>query len=357
MLDIPFTFGPQTRFERARPGYRLLVSTLLDSLALADAAGLRYVNDDEPGIRRRRHGRGFTYRLGGRGVTPDDRIKRLAIPPAWTDVWICPDPNGHIQATGRDAQGRKQYRYHAEWERVRDEAKFERMATFGGKLPRIRRTIETDLHHRDLSRRKVIALCAALLDQTLIRVGNDRYARQNGSFGLTTMKVDHAEIAGRMVNLSFTAKGGYEHEVALRDRKLAGLVAQCQELRGQSLFSYRQPDGEVASVRSDDVNTYLREAAGEDVTAKDFRTWGASALLVNNLGAHRPGDNPSGEVLAAIDQVAEVLGNTREVCRSSYLHPLISEVYNEGKLTPAWRASRHSRWMSRAESTLLKLLR
>jgi DNA topoisomerase-1 len=327
--------------------------------AVADRADLRYVSDDEPGISRRRSGRGFTYMdHAGNAVGPEirARIKSLAIPPAWEHVWICVDPDGHIQATGRDAAGRKQYRYHPDWERVRDEVKFDRMLPFGLSLPRLRKQIESDLNQRGLPRSRVTALALAVLDQSLIRVGNDRYTRQNGSFGLTTITNKHADVNGHKVHFKFIAKGGAKSEVALRDRRLAGLVAECQDLGGQRLFTYQDTEGTVEGIRSNDVNEYLRTTCGLDATAKDFRTWGASALLTDRLGRIGPSDQPEREILQAIDEVAETLGNTRAVCRASYVHPAIAEAFTDGTLEPAWRASRSSRWLSRGESALIKVL-
>lgn len=332
---------------------------MIDSLMIADRAELRYVSDEEPGIHRHRKGRGFSYvRHDGSSVPSKhkERIKRLAIPPAWRDVWICADPHGHIQATGRDDAGRKQYRYHPDWERVRDEAKFDRMAPFGRRLTRLRRHIEVDLNQRGLTRTRVVALGVAILDQTLIRVGNNRYTRQNGSFGLTTITNAHADVSGHDIQLNFIAKGGAQSEIALSDQRLAKLVAQCQELGGQSLFTYREPDGDIASVRSDDVNAYLRSVTGLEVTAKDFRTWGASALLADRLGRIGSAEHSEKALLGAIDEVADALGNTRAVARASYVHPAIGEAFSSGALEKIWTSSRSSRWLSRGESGLLKVL-
>jgi DNA topoisomerase-1 len=332
---------------------------MTDPTEIADLAELHYVSDDAPGITRHRKGRGFSYvRHDGSPVPPKvrERIKSLVIPPAWKGVWIGTDPHGHIQATGRDDAGRKQYIYHPEWERVRDEIKFDRMHPVGKRLPRLRKHIEVDLNQRGLPRTRVVALAVAVLDQSLIRVGNDRYTRQNGSFGLTTITNEHVDIADQEVQLSFVAKGGLQAEVALKDRRLAELIAQCQELGGQSLFTYRTEQGEVASIRSEDVNSYLRRASGIDITAKDLRTWGASALLTERLGPVAQSDEPEQEVLAAVDDVAEALGNTRAVARASYLHPVITEAFTQNRLRPIWASSRSSRWLSRGESTLIKLL-
>ncbi|HEX6868879.1 MAG TPA: hypothetical protein VF119_08730, partial [Candidatus Limnocylindrales bacterium] len=254
----------------------------LDGPASARAAGLRYSSDAKPGISRHRAGRGFTYRTAD-GATIRDRavlrrIRALAVPPAWTDVWICADPAGHLQATGRDARGRKQYRYHARWRTGRDDAKFERLLEFARVLPRIRRQCERDLARRDLTREKVLAAVIRLLELTLIRVGNEEYARLNRSFGLTTMKSRHARVDGSAVVFRFSGKSGQRHEVGLRDRRLASVIRRCQELPGQDLFQYVDRDGDVHDIASDDVNAYLREISGTDVTAKDFRTWVGTVL-------------------------------------------------------------------------------
>ncbi|CAN5467128.1 DNA topoisomerase IB [soil metagenome] len=334
--------------------------TAVDSLALAKRARLRYVSDEEPGIRRRRRGRGFSFAYGnGRRVSQADRarISSLGIPPAWTEVWICPDADGHIQATGRDAAGRKQYCYHPAWDEVRDEAKFERLGPFGLALPQLRRTVEADLRRRRLPHIKVVALAVAVLDQTLIRVGNQRYCKANGSFGVTTLEADHVEVEGDHVRFSFTAKGGAVREVALRDARLASQVSRCQDLEGQRLFSYESERGIVA-VTSDDVNAYLGEAMGEAFTAKDFRTWGGSAVATASLAVSGPPRDAEGEdlVLAAIDEAAEALGNTRAVCRESYVHPLVIDAYRNGELVAVWRRSRSGRLMRRPEKTLVRLL-
>jgi DNA topoisomerase-1 len=331
---------------------------MVDSLTLVERARLRYSTDEERGIRRRKRGQGFSYH-SHRDISKSarDRIDTLVIPPAWTDVWICETDDGHIQATGRDAAGRKQYVYHPEWERIRDEAKFERLKPFGLTLPRLRGQIESDLRLHGLPHQKVLALAVAVLDQSLIRVGNKRYEDENGSFGLTTLETQHAEVEGESVKLSFASKGGVDQEVALKSRRLADLVSKCQELSGQKLFSYSE-NGNTASITSDEINDYLRRHSGEDFTAKDFRTWGASALAAHFLGgAGAPdGQSDDGTIIEAIDTAAEALGNTRAVCRSSYVHPAVLEAYSAGSLLDAWRRSRSSRLISRAERTLLRVL-
>lgn len=336
--------------------------TVAEVIVLADQAGLIHVADDEPGIRRVRRGRGFSYhRHDGTPVSPAERerIARIVIPPAWTDVWICESPDGHIQATGRDSAGRKQYRYHPEWERVRDETKFDRLADFGAALARLRGQVASDLRLSGMPRRRVLALAVALLDETLIRVGHERYARDNGSFGLTTLTADHIDVSGSEVTITFTGKGGADHEVTFRDRALARLVGRCQELGGQRLFTYEGPDGSGV-IGSSDINTYLQEVTAEPFTAKDFRTWGGSAIVTGRLGPRQPPDTDTGTealVAEAIDDAAETLGNTRAVCRASYVHPVVVSSFMDGTLGAAWRSSRATPVMAREERTLLKLLR
>lgn len=325
----------------------------------AEEAGLVYMTDEAPGHRRIRRGKGFSYvTSGGRAVgeSERERIKSLAIPPAWEKVWISPQPLGHILATGYDAAGRKQYIYHPEWELIRDDVKFQRMGEFGAKIVRIRKLVDSDLRKRGLGREKVVALAVAVLDRTLIRVGNRRYTEENGSYGLTTLTKQHLGLSGHQVQLAFEAKGGAEHEVVFESRRLASLLARCQELRGQTLFSY-ELDGDIGAIRSDDVNDYLTAAAGFRCTAKDMRTWGATTHVVQQL-AERPREDgkPEERILQAIDSAAEALGNTRAVCRASYVHPEIPEAYQDGRLEDAWEQSRRGSWLSRAESAGRKLL-
>ena len=333
---------------------------MTDHGALAERAELRYVSDGEPGITRRRRGRGFSFQLpDGYGIDEADRrrIASLAIPPAWTDVWICQDRRGHLQATGRDAAGRKQYIYHSDWDEARDEAKFDRLGPFGQALPRLRKRVQEDLRRGGLPHLKVVALATAVLDQTMIRIGNQSYSDQNGSYGLTTLETEHAEIDGKLIQLSFTGKGGIEQFVELEDARLATLMSRCQELEGQHLFSY-EVDDRVSAVTSNDVNEYVRTVTGEDFTAKDFRTWGASAIATAHLGRAGPpdGDSDDRTILEAVDLAAEVLGNTRAVCRSSYIHPIVPDTYVSGELHQAWLQSRSGRFMKRPERALSRLL-
>jgi DNA topoisomerase I len=325
--------------------------------ALAEQAGLRYVREGEPGYDRRRRGGGFVYLApGGRAVEgPEtERIGALAVPPAWRDVWVCADPHGHIQATGVDGAGRKQYIYHPTWEELRDEVKFARLVEFGSGVGALRRRVDADLRLPGLPRQRVTALAVAVLDRTLIRVGNRRYAQENESYGLTTLTADHVEVAGTHVRLEFEGKGGSEHELVFRDRRLAALIARCRELSGETLFSYQAERG-AASISSADVNQYLAAVMRGPFTAKDFRTWGASSLVTEWL-ATEP-ERSERAVLAAIDSAAERLGNTRAVCRGSYLHPAVPEAFLSGALAEAWCRSRAGRWTDRAESALSRLLR
>ncbi|CAO3359330.1 DNA topoisomerase IB [Azospirillum melinis] len=305
----------------------------------AACAGLTYSADETPGIRRRRYGKGFRFLWpDGTQVTEEDtlaRIRKLAIPPAYKDVWICPDPDGHLQATGRDARGRKQYRYHQRWTELREGTKFGRMVEFCHALPKLRERVNADLGRRGLPREKVLAAVVRLLETTLIRVGNEAYARENRSYGLTTLRDDHAEIEGTEVRFSFKGKSGKEWNVALRDRRLARVVAACRDVPGDELFQYLDRDGQRHAVTSGDVNAYLREATGADFTAKDFRTWAGTVLAAMALREFESFDSASAakrNVTRAIEQVATRLGNTPSVCRKSYVHPEVLDAYLEGGL-------------------------
>jgi DNA topoisomerase-1 len=311
----------------------------VDPSESAEEAGLRYVNDTIPGIRRRRAGRGFTYLdSSGRRITDRatlTRIRALAVPPAYTDVWISLHPNGHIQATGRDARGRKQYRYHPRWRAVRDETKFGRMVAFSEALPRMRKRVERDLSRPGLPREKVLATVVRLLELTGFRVGNDEYARNNHSFGLTTLREDHVEVSGSTMRFEFRGKSGKVHRVSLSDRRLARIVARCQSLPGEELFQYVDDEGVHQTIGSSDVNDYLREIAGDDFTAKDFRTWSGTLLAMGALEELGPASSEreaKSTIVAAIDRVAERLNNTRAICRKYYVHPAIFERYLTGDL-------------------------
>ena len=310
-----------------------------DPEAAAEEAGLRYVSDDQPGYTRKRKGDGFEYFDTERKPIKDEqrilRINRLAIPPAYEDVWICPTPNGHIQATGRDDRGRKQYRYHERWREVRDENKYERMIVFGQALPRIRRRLTKDLALPGLSRNKVLATVVQLLERTFIRVGNEEYARENKSFGLTTMRNRHVDVDGSNVRFNFRGKSGVNREVDIDDRRVAKIVRKLQDLPGQELFQYLDKEGEKHGVTSEDVNNYLREITGQDFTAKDFRTWAGTVLAAMALQAQDAFANKTQakkNVKDAISAVAKILGNTPAVCRKCYVHPAVLETYLDGDL-------------------------
>lgn len=315
-----------------------------ESRAQAREAGLRYVSDHRPGIRRHATRQGFDYRAPDGSQVADEptirRIQALAIPPAWTDVWICPDERGHVQATGRDARRRKQYRYHPRWREARDEAKYGRTVAFAKALPRLRRRVARDLARRGLPRDKVLAAVVRLLEGTLIRVGNDEYARANGSYGLTTLRDRHAAVAGERIAFRFRAKSGKTVEVKLRDRRLARIVAQCQDLPGQELFQYLDDEGQVQDVGSDDVNAYLQDAAGEPFTAKDFRTWAGTVLAAMALREFEAAGSKTAanrNVRRAVEAVAQRLGNTPAVCRKCYVHPGVVQAYLDGDLKDAMK--------------------
>ena len=340
----------------------------MDSLTSAKAAGLIYTTDTTPGIRRLGRGKRVRY-VDARNQPVRDaaelrRIRGLVIPPAWTDVWICPNPRGHLQATGRDARGRKQYRYHPRWRQVRDTTKYGRLIAFGQALPVIRRRTEADLRKSGLPREKVLAAVVRLLEKTFIRVGNDEYARENRSFGLTTMRDGHVRIAGSTVRFIFRGKSGVEHALSLDDRRLAKIVKQCRDLPGQELFQYRDDSGKVVDVGSSDVNAYLQDITGRDFTSKDFRTWAGTVLAAQLLRDFEQVDSEvraRKNIVAAIEQVAKRLGNTKAVCRKCYVHPAVIDAYLDGSMmsTVAQRAQRTAKAvgkMTAAEAAVLGLL-
>jgi DNA topoisomerase-1 len=335
----------------------------------AQAAGLRYVTDARPGIRRVRCGKGFRYTAPGGGTIHDEetlrRIKSLVIPPAWTGVWICTNPNGHLQATGRDARGRKQSRYHPRWREVRDETKYERMVQFAQALPVIRESVKKDLALPGLPREKVLATIVSLMEQTHIRVGNQEYAKENGSYGLTTLRTKHVEVHGSQVTFSFQGKSKVHHTVSLEDRRLARIIKQCEDLPGYELFQYVDEDGERHAIDSSDVNEYLREITGQHFTAKDFRTWAGSVLacdLLRGMGAFENATQAKKNVVAAIKAVAAKLGNTPSVCRKCYVHPSVLEAYlggisvQEAKAELEDEIHEHSSALRNEERALLRLL-
>jgi DNA topoisomerase-1 len=299
--------------------------------------GLRYVCDAGPAITRRRAGKGFVYldAKDRRVATPETlkRIRSLVIPPAWTDVWICAAADGHIQATGRDAKGRKQYKYHAEYREAREQSKYEHLFAFAAALPAIRATVAEHMSLRGLPREKVLATVVHLLERTLIRVGNDEYARNNQSYGLTTLKNDHVAVEGSEVRFQFTGKSGKQWSLAMRDRRVARIIRACQELPGQDLLQYFNEEKELHAVSSGDVNAYLREITASDITAKDFRTWAGTVLMAQLLSTSDPFTSATQAkrvMSAAVKKVAAALGNTAAVCRKSYIHPAISDAYLSG---------------------------
>ncbi len=330
----------------------------------AKAAGLHYTNDEGPGIRRRRSGKGWRD-LGPGGEPIHDpetlaRIRALAIPPGWTKIWIDPDPRGHIQATGRDARGRKQYRYHPRWREARDETKFHRIVAFGQALPQLRERVDADLAHSGAERDKVLATVVRLLETTSIRVGNEEYARENDSYGLTTLRGDQVAVAGSTVHFTFRGKSGKPHEIDVRNRQLARIVHRCQDLPGQTLFTYLDAKGEARAIDSGDVNAYVHAILGEAYSAKDFRTWNATVFAAQELQRIGPATTQTAahaNVVHAIDAVAARLRNTRAVCRQSYIHPAILEGYRDGSLLPALAEASHAaNGHSAAEAAVLAYL-
>ena len=351
-----------------RPRLVAVRRTLPHPVESARSAGLRYTTDRKPGIRRKRHGRTFSY-VGTHGRIIRNtqelaRIRSLVIPPAWTDVWISPDPRGHLQATGRDARGRKQYRYHPRWREVRDETKYHRMIAFANALPAVRRKTREHLKRTGLPREKVLATVVQLLEKTLIRVGNDEYARSNQSFGLTTLRDGHVEVSGARVRFSFRGKSGVEHEIDLNDSRLARIVKQCRDLPGYDLFQYIDEDGNRQVVGSDEVNEYLKTITGYDFTSKDFRTWAGTVLaaqLLKDFEAFTSDAQARKNIVRAVEMVAKRLGNTKAVCRKCYIHPAVFDAYMDGSMLDsiAQRAKKVARAVDRlteGEAAVLGLL-
>ena len=339
-------------------------------VASAKAAGLRHVTDSVPGIRRRRAGRGFSYvDPDGSVIRERERIRRfrsLMIPPAWSDVWICPIPEGHLQVTARDARGRKQYRYHPDFRAHRDRVKFERMVTLSDVLWKIRERVERDIALPGLQREMVMATIVWLLERTLIRVGSHELAKANSSYGLTTLRRRHVSIEGATLRFEFRGKSGVAHTVAVTDRRIARIVQRCRELPGRELFQYVDADGRRQIVYADDVNTYLRKITGRDVTAKDFRTWAGTMIAAQSLRELGPAStkrDAERNVLCAIDGTAERLGNTRAVCRKYYIHPVLIEAYLEGAVVPPlpeqeWQERQpHGPTLRRHEAEVLAFLK
>lgn len=315
---------------------------IAEPIESARAAGLRYVSDTTPGIKRKRAGKHFSYiGLDGKPIHDEQelaRIHSLGIPPAWNNVWICPNPRGHIQATGRDAKGRKQYRYHPKWREIRDETKYDHMLAFGKALPGIREHVARDLAGPGLPREKVLATIVRLLDTTSIRIGNEEYARENNSFGLTTMKEDHVEVEDSTIEFHFRGKSGKEHTIDVKDRQLAKIIKKCRDLPGHELFHYEDEAHELRTVTSDDVNEYLQQITDQDFTAKDFRTWAGTVIAtcaLQDLGEYETQTQAKKNVVRAIETAAEHLGNTPTICRKSYVHPEIIDAYLNGSLLQA----------------------
>ena len=330
---------------------------IVDPKDAAESAGLRYVSDARPGIRRKKAGKGFTYtRADGSKLSESDvlkRIKALAIPPAWTDVWICPFADGHIQATGRDAKGRKQYRYHARFREVRESTKYEHVVAFADALPSIREKVREHMALRGLPREKVLATVVHLLESTLIRVGNDDYAKQNNSYGLTTLKNRHVAVDGNEVRFRFTGKSGKQWSLRVRDRRIAKIIKACQELPGQELIQYVDEEGNCRDVTSTDVNDYLREITGKDITAKDFRTWAGTvlaAMALNELESFDSAAQAKRNLRAAIEKVSARLGNTPTICRKCYVHPEVLNSYMDGNLVLELKSKAESELRSGMES-------
>jgi DNA topoisomerase-1 len=338
-----------------------------DPAKSAKEAGLRYVSDEQPGIRREKKGRDFEFiNSQGRAIKDEDdlrRIRKLAIPPAWTDVWICPDSHGHLQATGRDARGRKQHRYHARWREVRDETKYNRMIEFAKALPKIRERTAKDLAKQGLPLEKVLATVVRILETGVIRIGNEEYAKQNNSFGLTTMRDRHVRVRGGAMRFEFRGKSGKLHKIELNDPRLAKVVKGCQDIPGQELFQYFDDDGERRKISSSDVNDYLREITGGDFTAKDFRTWAGTVLAAMALREVEKCDTKAQQkknILKAIESVAAKLGNTPTICKKCYIHPFVLDAYMDGTLlaqVAAQRAHSGKHSLNADEAMVLRLLK
>jgi DNA topoisomerase I len=345
-------------------GKQIQASVALESAEAAEEAGLRYVSDDRPGYTRKARNGEFEYLdTEGKRIRDEQRllrIKRLAIPPAWTDVWICPSASGHLQATGRDARRRKQYRYHDRWREIRDENKFDRLADFGKALPQIRKRVDHNIKLPGLPREKVLATVVRLLERTFMRIGNEEYARENKSFGLTTMKDRHVTVKGARLSFRFRGKSGRQHEVDVTDRRIANIVRKLDDLPGRDLFQYIDDNGEVRDVTSQDVNDYLREITNEDFTAKDFRTWAGtllSAVALNAQGEFETKTQAKTNIKAAICAVAELLGNTPAICRKCYIHPAVLEAYLAKTGIPGVSEAMQKSRGSRLRSTELAVLR
>ncbi|MEA5448481.1 DNA topoisomerase IB [Leptolyngbya sp. CCNP1308] len=341
--------------------------TIAEPAQAARSAGLRYVCDDRPGFGRRRCGKGFTYLDEGGDRISDTaelkRLKALVIPPAWEDVWICPFPNGHLLATGRDAKGRKVYRYHPDWRTVRNQTKFDRLIPFSYARPLIREVTDGHLRQRGLSQEKLLAVVVRLLEATVIRIGNDEYREQNQSFGLTTLQNRHVDVGVSKIRFNFVGKSGVEHEIELSDRRLARAIKRCQELPGQQVFQYLDEAGHRQTISSDDVNAYLQTITGEEFTSKDFRTWAGTACtaqILNELGKPTSKTQAQANIREAIKGAAQHLGNRVATCRKFYVHPTVTQAYEAGWLLEVWQAAAESpsdRDLTAEEKALVAVLR
>ena len=336
-----------------------------DHEAAAKAAKLRYVATHQPGVTRKKYGDTYRFFLNGKQVKDPvalERIRKLAIPPSWTDVWICAHPNGHIQATGSDLNGRKQYRYHADWNSLRNQTKFHKLLEFGQALPKLRQRIDRDLRTKGLTEQKVLATVVELMEQTFIRVGNSGYEKLYGSYGLTTMKDKHVKVGGEKISFTFKGKSGVEHEISVRDKRLAAIVKRCRDIPGAELFQYFTKSGDRRSVDSGMVNRYIQEATAHDFSAKDFRTWAGSVKALECLSQLAEPETQTAakkHVVEVLDQVANKLGNTRTVCRKYYVHPTLIDLYETGKLQDCLQqnAAKQTHGLQKEEEALMCILR
>jgi DNA topoisomerase-1 len=334
-----------------------------DVVKNAEAVDLKYVSDEQPGIIRVKKGKTFEYFYKNKKITDRDRlkrIKRLVIPPAWENVWICPMENGHLQATGYDVKARKQYKYHPLWIALRSKTKFYRLYSFGKVLPRIRKKVQKDLRLRGLPREKVLAALISLMEETNIRVGNTLYERLYGSFGLSTFKSRHVKLAGNHIRFRFTGKKGIRHNIGIKSKRLADIVRRCREIPGKDLFHYYDDNEAVQVIGSGDVNEYIREISGEHFTSKDFRTWAGSVECIRALKEAGDADHENGlqkSIVAALDQVSRQLGNSRDICKKYYVHPLVLTNYENGHLKELFeQATKGNRWLEEEEKILMKIL-
>jgi DNA topoisomerase-1 len=340
------------------------IAELIDLDAFPEMADLIYVCDADPGILRKRKGKKFEYYYKGKKLTSEkhlERIKSLVIPPAWENVWICKDPNGHIQCTGTDAKGRKQYRYHPLWQKSRNESKFSKLTAFGNALIKLRKQIKSDLNKRNLTEEKVIATVLALMDETHIRIGNNQYEKANNSYGLTTMKDRHVEISGDSLQFAFVGKKGIKHKISLKNKKLARIVKQCRDIPGKELFQYYDKEGNRHSIDSGKVNAYIRKYTDDSFSTKDMRTWSGSVHAIQGFleaGAAENQTLRNKKIVEVLDRVSSRLGNTRTVCKNYYVHPLILQLYESGEFEKhAGKSIKPGSWLNSEEKLLLRILK